>query len=412
MTAFDAEGEEGRRASQAALLSRVADAARGVEHYRALAGKPASALKIDDFPITTKRDIAANPAAFTTSRWQPRSKASTGGTTGIPLQLSRSLTSVVFEQATIDHVVALAGVDFSTARIAVLRGDTIKAPDDIAPPFWRQPAPNRLLLSAHHLMASTFSAYAEALTAFRPDIIYCYPSALDHLMRLAHEAGVQIPVRLLVTSSEQVPGGLRARAQAITGAPLLDYYGQAERVAFAWSVADDRYFFRADYGLVELAPTDDDDYQLIATGLHNMLQPLIRYQTEDLIDLGPKEAITPQWIEQVCLGLQPFRGIGGRSNEYISTPEGRRIIGLNHIPRNVAGVQSIQLRQEALDFVRIIVVPAADANEDSYSMLRSNLALKLPASVRTEIETRDAPMRTASGKAPLYINAMARPNNV
>ena len=89
------------------------------------------------WPPLQKPVVRADPAAFVSGSKLLAVRASTGGTTGMPLQLTRSLRSIVFEQACIDAMMRRLGVDPHHARIAVLRGDNIKDPSDFTPPYWR-----------------------------------------------------------------------------------------------------------------------------------------------------------------------------------------------------------------------------------------------------------------------------------
>ncbi len=144
--------------------------------------------------------------------------------------------SVVFEQAAIDHICARAGLAMERARVAVLRADFIKPPADMAPPFWRQAGPGRLLLSSFHLAPATARAYAEALQAFRPDVLMCYPSALAHLLAMLDHAGASIAIGHVLASSESLPAATVAAARRQLGATVIDFYGQAERVAASYGI--------------------------------------------------------------------------------------------------------------------------------------------------------------------------------
>ena len=79
-------------------------------------------------PVLLKEALQNRAEDFLAGSWLPAAHAATGGTTGVPLQLVRSLKSLTMEQAMIDHLAAKAGVELPQARVAVLRGDGIKAP--------------------------------------------------------------------------------------------------------------------------------------------------------------------------------------------------------------------------------------------------------------------------------------------
>jgi phenylacetate-CoA ligase len=61
---------------------------------------------------------------------------------------------------------------------------------------------------------------------------------------------------------------------------LLDYYGQAERVAFAYATAPGEYRFLPGYAHVEFEPADSEGgnklYEIVGTSLWNRAMTLIR----------------------------------------------------------------------------------------------------------------------------------------
>ena len=63
--------------------------------------------------------------------------ASTGGTTGVPLKLWRSIECVVAEQAFVDDLLAPYGYSMHGSRVAVLRADKVKDLSDTSPPYGR-----------------------------------------------------------------------------------------------------------------------------------------------------------------------------------------------------------------------------------------------------------------------------------
>lgn len=403
-SAVDRMAETERRALQGQLVRSMLKYARAVPFYRELP----QWNQLTDLPILTKVNLLDREARFERTTLLPKVTATTSGSTGTPLRLVRCPTSAVREQAILDHLMSLAGGEAATARVAILRGDTIKQPDDLDPPFWRVVHNRKVILSAHHLNQRTYRHFVSFLESYRPAILMAYPSALQHFLHLAEVAGRMIDIPLVVTSSERLAEGTRARTDRVLGAKLLDYYGQAERVCLAWSIKDGEYWFRPEYGKVELQ-RQGGNFTVIATGLGNSAQPLMRYDTGDQI-LITGDA-TPSHLGRIELGVEPFSGIVGRESEYIELPDGSRVIGLNHIPRGVKGVASIQLIQKSLVSIRIRIVPGAGYSEASLKAVEQNFRQRVPRTVRAEWEIADYPFRLSSGKAPLYVNCLdKRPN--
>jgi phenylacetate-CoA ligase len=390
-----------RRELRARLLARSIAWAAAVPGYGA-----GDRLQLADFPILTKETLQTRAAEFRAGSLRAGVSATTGGSSGQPLQLLRSPASVTAEQATLDWLAAKAGVDLAHCRIAVLRGDHIKDPDDQNAPFWRYFGKRRLVLSSSHLSPAHFPAFEAELAAFRPDVMLAYPSSLELLTSLAEEHGSKLHWKLAISSSETMRPGLRSRARTAFGCMLLDHYGMAERVSLAYSLEDGVYWFVQPYSATELIADEAGDCRIIGSSFWNRAQPLIRYGTGD-IALLPKDAESGL-LEKITLGLEPFRGIGGRASEVLELANGARVYALAQVTRGVAGAATVQLLQQAPDLVQIVVVPNLRYSGETLAAIRRNFYQKVPSSVRIEFEVRDAPYRLANGKAPVFVSLLDR----
>jgi phenylacetate-CoA ligase len=362
------------------------------------------------WPLLDKESVRAQPDAFLSGAQLLTVKASTGGTSGAPLPLVRSLRSVAFEQACIDRMMILLGVEATRAKLAVLRADNVKDPSDFRPPYWTYAVGGRrMMMSSNHLNAATVGRYAEALEGFAPDVLWAYPTAVESLCVQLARAGRKLALGRVLTSSEMLhPEAWHFVARTL-GCRLLDYYGQAERVAFAYAQTPGEYRFLPGYSHVELLPVGEDAgdtlCEIVGTSLWNRAMPLVRYRTGDLVRVPG--AWGAAQLEEVALGLRPFAGVLGRDSEMLISPEGVRLTGINHLPRDVAHVVRIQVIQETVSEVRILVVPIERFSAADETQLRGNVAKKLPASMRVRIERVDSLERTRLGKTPFVIHRPA-----
>jgi len=393
--------ETERRDLQQVLVARSVSWAVRLPGYRDWA----AATSIDGFPILTKEALQSRTPDF----WSHRLAgipASTGGSSGRPLRLLRSPRSVVVEQATIDWLAAKAEVDLVRCRIAVLRGDNIKDPNDQAPPFWRRPGSRRLVLSSNHLNPTNYQQFAEALEAFRPDVIHAYPSSLELLTSLAEERGSKLRFPLAITSSETLRPGLRKRTRAVFGAELLDHYGLAERVSAAYSLEDGVYGFVFPYAANELIADGEDTCRVVGSALWNAAQPLIRYDTGDIALMPPRT--DEEGRERIALGLDPFLRIEGRASDVLELANGSRVYALDQVARGIDGASSVQFLQQAADLVQIVIVPSKRYGADTIDAISRNFYQKAPKTVRIQFDLRDAPYRLPNGKAPVFVSGIAR----
>jgi phenylacetate-CoA ligase len=193
------------------------------------------------------------------------------------------------------------------------------------------------------------------------------------------------------------------------GSELLDYYGQAERVAFAYAQRPGEYRFLPGYANVELQPTategDEVLYEIVGTNLWNFAMPLPRYRTGDLVKLPASWSASE--LEEVTLGTRSFPGVLGRDSDILISPDGVQLTGIDHFQREVAHVVRIQVIQEAPDEVRVLVLPDEGYSERDAAQLMHNVRTKVPASMRVDVRRVDALERTALGKIPFVIHRPA-----
>jgi phenylacetate-CoA ligase len=390
---------EGQRTWRHGRLRQIIAAARRSEY-----GKRHGAGEfIGDWPILEKDPIRAEPGAFRTTECWFTVSAATSGTTGTPLRLRRSLLSVAYEQALFDQLLASGGVDPLHCRTAVLRGDDVKSLGDRTPPFWRLAnAGKRLIFSSNHLDPASVGHFVEALRKYSPDVVFAYPTVLESLCSLMLKQGLRLKVPLTVCGSEVLTKAASGMAREALGTRVIGHYGQAERVAWAEGDPENGYRFAPTYSVNELrfvASADDADvYEIIGTGLWNRAMPLVRYSTGDQIRVRKGSSPTA-----VAEGRETFLGIIGRSGDYLIAPSGARLLGIDHIPRNVPHIVRAQFIQESTQSVTLLVIPAPGFNEECRRLLLQHASLKLPPSMNLRIETTTQLVRNRSGKTPLIV---------
>jgi len=364
------------------------------------------------WPLLGKESLRHGLKSFTAGYPWLSAPATTGGTSGVPLKVLRSLEAIVFEQAAIDRVIQSVGVDARTARTAVLRGDN---PRDIE----LSPNPEREIINAGRIMTMSANAVTHtsaenivnSLEQFGPQLLCAYPSALETLARYLRDNGRRLSIPAVVTSSEVFRPEAWALVQQMMGCKLADYYGQAERIAFATATSPGEYRFEHGYSRVELIPYDGQHvprdsayrlYEIVGTSFWNSMLPIVRYRTGDLVRLpaewGQRE------LEELSLGLRTFRGVLGREQELLVCPQAVRITGIGCIPHQVRNVLRFQVVQEDLEEACIVVLPGADFSVSDAEQLLANARTRIPPHVNVRVETFTRLERTPRGKTPLIVH--------
>jgi phenylacetate-CoA ligase len=403
---MDRAGLDQRREWTRKRLQGVLWSARRSTYGRQVKGTD----QIESWPLLRKSQVQAAPRAFG-SRSLLTVQATTGGTSGMPLPVFRSLQSIAFEQACIDEMMRRIGIDGRDARTAVLRTDAVKDPNDLEPPYWVMAnGGRRLVFSSSHLSARTVREYARALAEFKPDVMMGYPTSLEALCVLLEKEGLKVHVPRVVCSSEVLRPQVWELAIDRLGCTLLDRYGQAERVAFAYATRPGEYRFLPGYAHIEFDSVGSDEpgvdvYEIVGTPLWNRSMSLIRYCTGDLIRVPSHWGKTE--LEELALGARTFAGIVGRSGDILLTPEGVKVTGITHFHRDVPHVERIQVIQESVHEVTILVVAARGYCDEDEAHLLRNARRRLPQSMRVVVRRTEQLERTALGKTPFVIHRPA-----
>jgi phenylacetate-CoA ligase len=133
--------------------------------------------------------------------------------------------------------------------------------------------------------------------------------------------------------------------------------------------------------------------------------PLVRYDTGDLA-IVPASA-TAKEEEEIALGLSPFFGIAGRCDEFVLSPEGLRITGLNQIPREVARLLQVQVIQEPCGFVVVQALVRPGFGDADRAKLMANIQAKIPPAMPFRLKVVERLATTLAGKTPFVIRRAA-----
>lgn len=384
-----------------ALLQAALRAAQSTEYGKTFSNA------FDEWPILTKDRLQAREEDFWTRSFF-RVSAGTGGTTGSPVRLVRSIANIAVERLFIEKLIEPYGVSLRSSNVAVLRADEVKDPRELTPPYGVYKERRRhLVLSNPHLNLETIDWYIDAIKRHKTEVLYVYPSMLENLIQLAKQRSLSLQVPIVLSSSETVAPALFDEVRHSLGGTLVDYYGLGERVALASATSAAEYYFEPTYGCVELVSTGeaandngDMSFRIIATGYWNNAMPLIRYDTGDI---GIVKNEDRNRIAEIQEGKMPFAGIQGRSSEYIIGRNGSRISGLNHLPRGVGNLVRMQIIQHSPDNVELRLRVTEEFTTSNLQQLRQNVDDMIPPSIQVDIKKDLELLKAPNGKTPFVV---------
>tara|TARA_R110002110_G_scaffold267107_1_gene482891 strand:+ start:12445 stop:13758 length:1314 start_codon:yes stop_codon:yes gene_type:complete len=333
-------------------------------------------------PVLSKQTLRSNIDLFRQPGAKPFIIQHTSGSTGTPLALEvNEYTYKLAMALLVDHE-ELHGIPFG-ARRATFAGRMVQLSSDMTPPFARMNyAENQKLFSSYHLNSETFPWYQNHLEQFQPWEIIGYPSAICDLAMHYHRTGSEsiFKPKAIITNSETLLHWQREAIESAFGSRVFDYYGTAEYVLFAGQRSKENYHLDFIIGITELLRDrlEDKAGRLIATSLTNYSMPLLRYDTGDTA-MGSN-------VEEKSTVVRTLEQINGRVDDYIDTPDGRRIGRIDHIFKGLLGIKEAQVIQDQTGHCTLNIVPSDASQEVDTKSLQKRFSARVGLGMTMKIE--------------------------
>lgn len=394
----DADEAELRRYQDRRLRAVVAVAARRSPFYRKWfrdnSIEPRDIRTIDDLallPLITRDDLVERPDDFRVYPAGTMWKSHSSGTSGKAVTVYRTPGSSVYELGALERQWGWFGLPRSARRV-ILRGWAGGTDGAVTREV---PGARQLLVSSYNLTADRLDEIVTAIEDFRPDAIEGWPSSITLLAALLAERGRRLPVRALITSSEVMSARQRDLMREVFVGPIVDHYGQTERVALTGNCEAGGHHVFSDYGIVELLPVPGaaDRWEIVGTALHNYGFPLLRYRTGD--EVGP----TPTTPCSCGRAFPQIGSIDGRSEDAFHTLDGRPLPLPATIVDDLVGLREVQIAQLAPGEFEVRVVPGRGYDRvEIAAQIHDNVATYFGAGQQVTIRELESIPRPASGK--------------
>ncbi len=348
-------------------------------------------------PILTKPVVRENQERMVSSQFHKRRllKVLTSGTTGTPLEIAITKEALAFQWAVWWRHRARFGLHVNN-RFLMFGARVPVSQNQQNPPFWRRDFANhRTYLSTYHLTKNNMTAVVDYLNSTHFDFFAGYPSAMLVLANHILDTGQQLTNRpkMVIAGSDTLYPGFQSRICQAFGAPISEQYGMVE---FAGNLSKcDRGCFHVDFECchVETQPIDDDQgfVELLLTGWGNPAMPFIRYRIGDFAK--PSDGPCSCGRHSECLD-----SIDGRSEDYIVTPDGRMIMGMNQVFEYASGADEIQIHQKEAHSIEVRIVPGPAFGDADKAALTRELRRRIGDNMNIEFILVDSIPRTSSGK--------------
>ena len=373
--------------------------------------KPSDIKYIEDLnkiPILQKETVKKFGDDFISKDFNRKNLVAvkTGGTTGTPLTLYYTKDAIryifAFSEARFKH---WAGVKSGDKLASFLHGADAFVPiSQTKPPFWRwNKAYNQLLFSVFHMNENNLKYYVKKYNEFQPKIIQGYTSAIDIFAKYILEYKIKVfsPKAILV-SSETLFDVQRRDIEKAFNCKVYNGYSSAENVAHIAECEKGRLHINPELSIVELKKIvgTENKYEIIGTNLFNLVMPLLRYRTGDIVTL-PDEKKCP------CGREFPLANrIIGRTDDMLMTPEGNYIgsASMSVVFELVNNIQEVQIIQNKMNEIIVKVVKLENFNKYDLNLLKDRLKERLGNKVSIKVVFVNQIKRTRAGKFRFIIS--------
>lgn len=301
------------------------------------------------------------------------------GSTGTPTQIyySKELHQK-WNAAYEARVRNWAGVDNTMAR-GMIGGRRILLEAKAVPPFYRHNyAEKQTYLSAYHISPKTVENYLQGIINNKVEYLVGYAMSNYFLADLIDKMGLGSPrLKAVLTSSEKLTPKMRETFKKVYGCQTFDAYSGAEACGLISENQQGDFLFSPDTGIMEVVDEVGNDVafgdtgEIVATGLLNFDQPLIRYRIGDRVKLSKKQ--------ETISGLQMLKidEIDGRVEDMIIGKDGRIMVRFHGLFIDIPHLIAAQITQHSLDDFSIKLVVEKEFNKLHEQTIKNRLMTQL-----------------------------------
>lgn len=255
--------------------------------------------------------------------------------------------------------------------------------------------------------------YFQGICRWRPTSIWGYASgihAFAHYIRRQHPGTSFDFLRALITSSETLRPEQRALINEVFGGnKLYDHYGSREMYMGAECREHQGYHLHADVLLIEAVDKDNRPCapgelgRILITDLSNHVFPFIRYE------IGDVGAMADDAPCSCGVRLPRLARLEGRIADVLVLP-GRLLTTPNIavLMSDMRGVKSYQIRQDALNEIKLYIVPDEHYTEDVGHHVTEAFRKMTGNGVQVHLEIVPEIAVSESGKRRFIISSVSR----
>lgn len=324
---------------------------------------PKDIKSVDDLkklPILTKEDINSNTEKFINQKFSKKDLIGnkTSGTTGKSLKFYTTKEALSFQWAVWWRHRSRFDFNFGDKHLN-FTGKLIVPNKQSKPPYWRwNHAFNQGLINMQSIRKGHIDSIINHINESKYEYWTGYPSIIHYFCNLVIESefDIESKPKAIFLGAENVYERQKEDIHMVTDAVITDQYGFTEGAANASQCEYFNHHIDYEFGIIECVDPEvlDDGRvrgRIVCTGFANHAFPFIRY---DVGDIGIFEN---EDFECPCGRKSPvIYQIEGRTEDYVITPEGNRIMRFDYIFKDTSTIKEAQVLQEKEGEITINIV--------------------------------------------------------
>ncbi|MEW9899367.1 AMP-binding protein [Chitinivorax sp. PXF-14] len=397
----------------------LGDAARQVPYYRELFRSldfdPASVTSVADLarlPLLTKDVIRREFERLKADSDEPVKLFSTTGSTGDPLRFNIGNTRVSHDVAAKWRATRWWDVDIGDRELVIWSSAIELSAQDRVRRARDWLMRSRLMPSAS-LKPADMDRYLDEIRAFRPTMLFGYPSSMTLIAQHAEKRRVRMDdlgIKVAFCTAERLYPHQADTLKRVFGCPVANGYGGRDSGFIAHECRQGGLHITAEDLIVEIVdergqpvPAGEPG-EVVVTHLYSGGFPFIRYKNGDVAVLDDAQCACGR-------GLPLLKEVRGRTNDVLIAQDGTMVhdVAFAMVLRDMPGVNAFKIIQESLSHCRLqLVTDERFQGAASEARIRGAFAARLGANVQTDIEYLAAIEPERTGKYRYVVSKVSQ----
>jgi len=363
---------------------------------------------LNKLPFLEKEDLRKfGTTTLLSTKRESGTFLSSSGSTGTPVKIYYSKNfHQTWNAAYETRVRNWAGVNYKMAR-GMIGGRRIIPKAITKPPYYRYNFfEKQTYFSAYHLSEKTVQNYVEGLYKNKVEYLVGYAMSIYFWADFINKLQIKAPqLKAILTSSEKLTSEMRKTIEKAFSCKVYDAYSGVEACGL---ISENKYgelLFSPDTGIMEVIDNNGQNAsagtsgEIIATGLLNFNQPLIRYRIGDRVKLAKEQK------SESGLHMPIVEEIEGRIEDTIIGKDGRKMVRFHSLFYELKGLIASQIIQHKINKFEIRLVIDNEFNKSQEKIIKNRLESQL-GRIQIEFNYVDELPRTKNGKIKAVISKL------